>query len=308
MEKNNFMNNRETSLLNISKGKEESNDIETLDLVKEMAKQNLPEGSDPHGLEHTTMVAYAAKLLAVAENENIFNAELTAWIHDWGRKDEKLFPDKTHAERSGELSKDFFRNLHKQGKLSSQQYGNIQRGIRRHSWNKETDRENIKIIRDADRISRFGSLGLYHIIDCSVDNKLPFYIEGHSIVRPDNAPLMNSTDIKCAIDDVNFCFEWKNMLETESAKKIVDILGKINFSFLKLFDNHKDIIDNEFWLAFLKKPAEKFKEKQDAFANNFQWTKTKEDFEKWIKFYESIENSEIYSEKSFEEFKKEFSK
>jgi len=46
----------------------------------------------------------------------------------------------------------------------------------------------------------------------------------------------------------------------------------------------------------------------DAFANNFQWTKTKEDFEKWIKFYESIENSEIYSEKSFEEFKKEFSK
>jgi len=278
---------------------------ETLKVIKEKTKESLIGMSECHGWEHTVIVANFAKLLALNEGGDIFNAEAAAWSHDWGRTLEKT-GGPPHAELSFEISKDFYRKLYEEGKINSQQYGDIQRAIKRHSLMGDTERTTLRIVRDADRLSRFGPVGLYHVALWMTEQKYPFYLAGQPIKRLPEAPVMKQKEAKCTVDMFNFCLSWEKVLETDSAKKIFDKLKKISEAFLILFSRHANLTDEKLWIAFLAQYAGEFKEKIIDFENSFQETGTKEDFQKWLEFYDKIESGEIFSEKNFQEFLKEY--
>lgn len=281
-------------------------DRETLGIIKGKTKEQFKDFSDYHGEGHTELVAGYAKLIALGDDKDVFNAEAAGWTHDWGRAAEEHDPAKRkHAELSGVVSRDFYRKLYEEKRITAIQYGEIQRAVRRHSLNKETPRETLKIVRDADRLSRFGSLGLYHNIRGLVEDwKLPFYVEGQPVIRSDDAPVMEMKEVKCVVDVLNFVFDFRKLLETDAGRRLFKIFEPSYKAFLKLISNHVDIKDPQTWLDFLKRYADAFKNKKEEFEKDFQWTGTKTDFEEWLKFYEQIEDPQMFSEENFQVFLK----
>jgi len=279
-------------------------DQETIQMVKEKTAEVLAGVSELHGWEHTALVAHYAKLLALGENEDPFNAEMSGWTHDWGRALEKTDEKKrSHAELSGLASKEFYRSLYEEGRLDALQYSDIQRSVKRHSSPEETDRITLKLTRDADKLSRFDPLGFYQNLQGILkEEKLPFYVTGQPIIRPSDAPIMERKDKKCVIDGLNFCLDWEKMAETEVAKKLFGKLDTTYKSFLNLFSRHSDLTDGEFWVAFTKKYADEFRKATEEFKNNSAWTETQNEFDKWVEFYEKTVGPEFYSEEKFQEF------
>ena len=289
---------------------QEKNNLEqkTIEIVKEKTREILAELPELHGWDHTVLVAHYAKLLAIGEEKNTFHAEMASWTHDWGRAFEKDDIEKRpHAKLSGLASKDFYRLLYEEGKIDAFQYGDIQRAIRRHSGRAETNRDTLRITRDADKLSRFDPLGFYHdLLGCLKEEKLPLYAVGQPIIRSADAPIMEWPEVKCVIDGLNFCLDFEKMAETNSAKKLFEKLNATYKSFLNLFSRHSDLLDGELWTAFSKKYADEFKKSMEEFNNSFAWTGTKKDFEKWLEFYEQTVPSDIYSEQKFEQFYKNY--
>lgn len=277
---------------------------EALDAIKAETKKQLKNISDFHGWEHTELVADYAKLIAVGDGKNVFNAEVAGLTHDWGRAVEGQDTAKRkHAELSGVVSKDFYRELYENKKITAKQYGETQRAVRRHSLNTETTRETLKIVRDADRLSRFGALGLYHNIKGLAEEwQLPFYIDGQEVLRPENSPVMKRSELKCVVDHLNFVFEWIKIMETETGKKIIKIFEPNYRALLKLISQHRDIKETKTWLDFLEPYALDFKKKKEEFEDSFQWTGTATDSEAWLKFYAEVDNQQVFTEENFEKF------
>lgn len=282
---------------------------EVLAIIKKETNERLKDVSEYHGQEHTQIVVENAKLLALGEGSDPFNAEIAGWAHDWGRVSEKTDEKRRkHAELSYEDSRKFFRQLWEEGKLTTKQFRYIEEGVLFHSDRRETQFENLKIIRDADRLSRFGSVGLYHLLSGGREEGLPLYLEGRPIIRPDDAPIMDFKEIKCIIDDMNACLDWVKMMETDSAKTLVNKLKETNNAFLVLFSQHQDLNDLDLWLAFVKELSNNFKQKKAEFAVAYQWKNSPEDFTNWLKFYEDAEDPKIFSEENFQKFLKEYEK
>jgi hypothetical protein len=294
----------EPHFINEKKEDAPDSDQETLQIIREKTAEELAGLSEYHGLEHTTLVAHYAKLLALGENKDPLNAEMSGWTHDWGRTQEKTDEQKRpHAKLSGEVSKDFYRSLWEKGKITAAQYGDIQRAIRHHSSAKKTQRDALKITRDADRLSRFGSLGLYHNVTGLVEEGKPFYIAGQQVRRsPDAPPLTRKEGLSSVTNALNFVLEWEHMLETNSAKKLIDAFDPTYIAFLDLVSKHTDLNEGNFWIDLLKKSASEFQAKTEEFEKSFSWSKTKEDFDKWLEFYKKVEGPEIFSEQKLQEF------
>lgn len=281
-------------------------DQETLGIIKERTEEQFRNFPEFHGWEHTDLVAGYAKLIALGEGKDVFNAEAAGLTHDWGRTVEgQDTARRKHAELSGVVSKDFYRKLYEEKRIDAEQYGEIQRAIRRHSLNKETTRETLKIVRDADRLSRFGSLGLFHNLKGLMEDwKMPFYLDGQTIIRSDDAQIMERKEAKCAVDMLNFVLDWRKLIETEAGRRLIKVFEPSYKAFLKLISNHVDIKDPQMWLGFIKQYADAFKNKKEEFKRNFLWTGTAADFEEWLKFYEQIEDPLMFSEENFQAFLK----
>ena len=282
----------------------------TIEIVKEKTREILAELPELHGWDHTVLVAHYAKLLAVGENKSVFNAEMAGWTHDWGRAFEKAGTEKRpHAKISGIVSKDFYRLLYEEKRIDALQYGDIQRAVSRHSSPAETDRNTLKLTRDADKLSRFDPLGFYQNLQGILKEEgFPFYIAGQQIIRPADAPIMERKDKKCVIDGLNFCLDWEKMAETESAKKLFAKLDATYKSFFDLFSRHSDLTNGDFWVAFTKKYANEFRQSLEEFKNNSTRTETPDDFNQWLEFYDQNVGLDFYSEEKFQEFLKEYQK
>jgi len=283
---------------------------ETIKITKKETKKILTKISDYHGWEHTCLVAHYSKIVALGEGKNTFNAEMSSLTHDWGRTIEKTdIKKRSHATLSCIISKDFYHRLYEDGRINYPQYNDIQRAVKRHSCINKTSNDTLKILRDSDRLSRFDPLGFYHNTQgILVEEGFPFYIDGQTIIRPADAPVMERKDKKCVIDGLNFCLDFEKIAEIDSAKKIFKKLRNTYRSFLELFSRHTDLTDDKLWVAFLKKHADEFRKKKENFEKSFIWDETKKDFEKWLKFYEENVGPEIYSEEKFQDFLNEYQK
>lgn len=289
-----------------------SQNQKTLERTKIITRKVLRNISEYHGWEHVSLVALNAKLLALGEEEDAFNAEMAALTHDWGRATEKS-RKKPHAELSGKMARKPYRQMAEAGQIDTADYRDILTAVRHHSNRpgqiKNETRPTSFLVRDADRLSRLDVTGIYHNTLGMTEEGKPFYIQGQEVIRPSDAPpLERKAGLSSSVNALNFILEWEKMMETESGKKLFNIHKPAFMAFLHLVKRHTDIIDAQLWVAFLRERAREFQAKSDEFEKDFQWTNTKEDFDKWVEFYSQSGSKEMFSEESFQKFLTEYHK
>ncbi len=117
-----------------------------------------------HGFDHAMRVSKWAVIIAAAEKDNVFLSEMSALLHDIGRATENL-PGNT--KRHHELSYDMCRQWFKEDRifdvLSAEEKLIILYAVRYH-WNEAADKHKVAwILRDADKLDTFGTVGLKRI-------------------------------------------------------------------------------------------------------------------------------------------------
>ena len=114
-----------------------------------------------HGFDHAQRVSKWAVIIATAEKDNIFLAEMSAWLHDIGRATEHLPGNtKQHQELSYDMCRRWFREDKVFDLLSKQEKLTIFYAVRYH-WNEAADKYHVAwILRDADKLDAFGAIGL----------------------------------------------------------------------------------------------------------------------------------------------------
>lgn|SRR3989338_2086990 len=115
-----------------------------------------------HGIEHVARVAAWAKLIATKEHADAFIAEMSGWLHDVGRtkEQEKSATTTFHQEVSYKMCREWFDNDHVLKQLSKKEKDVILYAVRYH-WNNASDKyPEAIILRDADKLDLFGSIGI----------------------------------------------------------------------------------------------------------------------------------------------------
>lgn len=114
-----------------------------------------------HGFDHVWRVSKWAVIIAVAEKDNVFIAEMAAWLHDIGRTGEHLPGNtKSHHELSYDMCRRWFKEDRAFDVLSSKEKLIILYAARYH-WNEAADKyKTAWILRDADKLDALGIIGL----------------------------------------------------------------------------------------------------------------------------------------------------
>ena len=119
-----------------------------------------------HGFDHAGRVSKWAVVIATSEKDNIFLAEMSAWLHDIGRVIEHLPGNKKrHHEYSYEMCRKWFKEDRAFNVLSKKEKLVIFYAVRYH-WNEAADKYKVAwILRDADKLDAFGVIGLKRTIE-----------------------------------------------------------------------------------------------------------------------------------------------
>lgn len=114
-----------------------------------------------HGFDHAQRVSKWAVIIAMAEKDNLFLAEMSAWLHDIGRATEHLPGNtKRHHELSYDMCREWFKEDSVFGFLSTAEKLTILYAVRYH-WNEAAGKYKVAwILRDADKLDAFGVIGL----------------------------------------------------------------------------------------------------------------------------------------------------
>ncbi len=272
--------------------------------VEEITRLRMGESDRIHGIEHVEVVAWLAKYLAEKEGGKVLEAAVGGWLHDWGRKGETERREKgvkiPHAEVSRTKSQRLIlQPLLTEGKITEEQYQRILAVIEAHSKLPEGKMLEKKILRDADRLSRFSAMGLQQVVKSAteVDGK-PFYLEGQPITNPKE--FFGRKNLKCAIDDINFVVHWREILETEAAKQLANKfkLFEIYESFLRTFEKYKDTVDQEIWLKWIASAAENSKKPIDKLKQENKAHHEETSLEDIL----ALEAPDVFSEENFKRF------
>lgn len=120
-----------------------------------------------HGFDHAWRVSKWAAIIANAEKEDVFLAEMSAWLHDIGRTTEPLLGNtKKHYELSYDICRQWFKkDAIFFDALSVKEKLTILYAVRYH-WNDAADKyKTAWILRDADKLDSFGAIGVKRTID-----------------------------------------------------------------------------------------------------------------------------------------------
>ncbi len=119
-----------------------------------------------HGFDHALRVSKWAVIVATAEKNNVFLAELSGLLHDIGRATENLPGNtKQHHELSYDMCREWFKEDKIFNFLSRAEKLIILYAVRYH-WNEAADKYKIAwILRDADKLDAFGAIGLKRTIE-----------------------------------------------------------------------------------------------------------------------------------------------
>lgn len=119
-----------------------------------------------HGFDHAWRVSKWAAIIATAEKEDVFLAEMSAWLHDIGRATEHLPGNtKKHHELSYDICRQWFKKDIIFDDLSVKEKLIILYAVRYH-WNDAADKyKTAWILRDADKLDSFGAIGVKRTID-----------------------------------------------------------------------------------------------------------------------------------------------
>jgi len=210
--------------------------------------RNIPSS---HGAPHALRVASFAKEIAGKEGINVYLARFVGPFHDLRYFDEEeRVVRKLNISSSQTGMKDISQIL----KEFTERFGwpevgareEILFAIQNHNKLPSTEEQApplLRILRDADRLSRLGKLGLLSILEANRLYGVPFYNVGETISWSFSTPLIANEDIKSAITDVRACLSWWQIFETRTGRlQFLELFGA-NTSFLTQFADFP-ILDN----------------------------------------------------------------
>jgi len=272
--------------------------------VEEMTRLRTGDVDHIHGIEHVETVAWIAEYLANQEGADVFEATAAAWFHDWGRVREperrERGDKKPHAAVSREKSQRLvLQTLLEEGTITEKEYQRILVVIDSHSKLPEGKMLEKKILRDADRISRFSAIGLQQVVKFAIEfGGKPFYLEGQPVLDPQ--AFLTPKDLKCAIDDINFAIQWYEILETKAGRQLVDRfrLLEIYKNFLKTFGKYKNDVSQEVWLKWIDSVVQIIQGKREALKEVGGVNNKEVRLEDIL----VLESPELFNEESFREF------
>lgn len=117
--------------------------------------------NDFHGIGHVRRVIKTIVRLMKLEGGDPFILLFSAWLHDIGRKDEKISTGRNHALNSADLARKFV--IDRKIGLKEETLEKIIECIESHSFSSGRAQESLetKIISDADKLDALGSIGIY---------------------------------------------------------------------------------------------------------------------------------------------------
>ncbi|HTW96762.1 MAG TPA: HD domain-containing protein, partial [Candidatus Methylomirabilis sp.] len=91
----------------------------------------------------------------------------------------------------------------------------------------------LKVLRDADRLSRQGYGGVHSLLSANQFYGVPFYLAGGEILWDPARPLLANENIKSCVDDIHACLGWFQIMETVPGKLLFSIMARVNIRFLE---------------------------------------------------------------------------
>jgi len=141
---------------------------EMLLIIKQFSKDNMGD-DDIHGFSHVKRVLNSCLYLGKKLNANLLILEISALLHDIGRKHENNdINGKNHAEFSAGMALNFLNSRDFQ--LSHVEIENIIHSIRSHSFSNNILPNTIeaKILSDADKLDALGAIGIFRTIGFAI--------------------------------------------------------------------------------------------------------------------------------------------
>lgn len=139
----------------------------TEEKVKHFFKAN---PAPAHEFDHSERVREWAVKIAKAEKANVFLCELAALVHDVGRAIEKQHPGVRHHELSYNILRVWFATDDVLSQLSKQEKMNVLYSVRNHWNNAATKYFEAVVLRDADKLDTFGTIGIKRTYESFKDN------------------------------------------------------------------------------------------------------------------------------------------
>ncbi|MHA2002349.1 MAG: HD domain-containing protein [Promethearchaeota archaeon] len=128
--------------------------------IKTFAASFYDKSDDLHGLPHIQRVLRNSHRIYSKEGGNWNLIETIIWLHDIGRRDEKLQKNH-HAQYSAELAQNLFQKL----KIPEDLQEKITHGILAHSFSIGGKPKFLeaKIVSDADKLDALGAVGIFRV-------------------------------------------------------------------------------------------------------------------------------------------------
>ena len=117
--------------------------------------------NDFHGIGHVRRVLKNIVRLVKLEGGDPFILLFSAWLHDIGRKIEKISTKRNHALNSADLTRNFV--YERKIGIKEETLEKIIECIESHSFSSGRAQESLeaKILSDADKLDALGSIGIY---------------------------------------------------------------------------------------------------------------------------------------------------
>lgn len=180
---------------------------ETLDANKKRA----------HGWLHTDRVRRNVRVLARAEDVDLFLAELAALLHDIGRT--QPGPESEHGIRSSDMAAPLLAKL----SLGEADQEEVLHAVRWHNSGRD-DTALLRVLRDADMLDGLGTMGIIRA----------FMSKSHLPPYDPNAPFEDGSSQwppNYSSDQLLGQMEWYKRLNTDTARQ----MAEERFSFMQAF-------------------------------------------------------------------------
>ncbi|MBL7021865.1 HD domain-containing protein [Patescibacteria group bacterium] len=181
-----------------------------------------------HDFKHVDRVRNWA--IQIAESENYTDlkmVEIAALMHDIGLPQSE--PRNIHGEVGAKMAREY---LVANNILSEDKIADVCNAIRYHNANRKGEGVLLNIIRDADMMDMFGSIGIMRAYTSKADKQEydPLNIKGETwemTAKDFDKRFDNKTEIgSYIIDQINFQISCYDNLQTESGKKLAKPLIK----------------------------------------------------------------------------------
>ncbi len=195
--------------------------------VEKTVRQRLWEEKSGHDYWHCYRVVKTALAIGKKENGDLVVLELAAWLHDI----EVTKSREKHEELSAKLAQKYLKQLG----LEKEIIEKVANCIRKHRFSKKIKAETLeeKIIQDADKLDALGAVGIARAFYGGSKYGEVFHTPS---VKPNQKYYFQTGHSTSVVNHFyEKLFHLKDLLHTQTAKKIAKDREKVMKEFLKRF-------------------------------------------------------------------------